>query len=153
MREEKYNKVYLREVTEDDKDLLYHWCNDPQCRANSLNSEFISYETHCKWFERKLEDEDSYMYICMNEDKPAGQIRVDCLDGIGTISYSIAKEHRGMGLGYEMLRLLEKDIPPTIKKLHAVVKAENSASQKCFEKLRYIRTREEELYHYWKEKR
>ncbi|MBO5483674.1 MAG: GNAT family N-acetyltransferase [Lachnospiraceae bacterium] len=153
MEKQKENSLYLRCVTPADRELLYLWCNDPQCRANSLNPAMISYEEHCRWFSRKMSSEDCYIYIFMNGESAVGQVRLDLEENVGTISYSIAADYRGRGLGYQMLQMLEEVMPQRVETLHAVVKEENTASQRCFEKLGYQKEEDERVSHYWKTKK
>ena len=137
------------------QDLLYRWCNDTECRKNSLHTHVITYDEHCKWFEEKLNAPNCYMYICQSDDMPVGQIRVQIENRNGEISYSIAKEHRGKGIGKKMLMLLEQqpEIIKRIDQLSAIVKAENIASVRCFEKRGYECKMEGELYHFFKKLR
>lgn len=132
-------KHYLRRATPDDKKLIFEWANDADTRANSFNSEPIKWEDHEKWYDSKMSDDKSRMYILMDFFKPLGVVRVD-LDETGTseISYSIDKDERGKGLGREMLMLLEKQVArENNKELIAHVKADNEASKKIFYSLGY----------------
>ncbi len=134
-------KHYLRKATSEDKKLIFDWANDPETRACSFNTEPIKWENHEKWYDQKMEDDKSRMYIMMDFFKPLGVVRVDCdEEGTGEISYSIAKDERGHGLGSEMLMLLEKLWAKDNcgnKKLVARVKNDNEASLKVFRTLAY----------------
>lgn len=132
---------YFRKVTKADCKLLFDWANDPETRNNSFNTEPIEWEKHVEWFDGKLKDENCQMYIYMDFFMPLGLVRIDGSENEGTISYSIAPDKRGQGLGTSMLLLLEKMLSkkmPSDFLLKAEVKAENKGSRRIFEKLGYI---------------
>ena len=54
-------------------------------------------------------------------------------------SQGVSEGYRGRGYGAQMLGLLEQDagIQARTASLYAIVKCNNAASQKCFEKLKY----------------
>lgn len=143
-------KLYLRSVTMEDKKILYEWRNDPICRKNSMKIEGIEYDSHCIWLMNKLNSDECSMFICMKEDEPVGQIRIDCEGDIGKISYCVASNFRGKGYGKRMLALMEHDkrLPEKTTKLYAVVKRDNIASQKCFENLNYSKEFKGGLFYY-----
>lgn len=144
---------FLRPATENDVDLLYEWVCDEDVRKNSLNSAHIIYDEHKKWFSNKILSDKSEIFIYCCGDKPIGQIRVEIEGDNATISYSIEKSYRGQGHGENILILLENTICdkyPHIKKLTAIVKADNTASMKKFEKLNY--TKKDKVYEYSKNK-
>ena len=140
----------LREVKIKDKDLLFEWANDSECRKNSLNSNLITYEEHCAWFDRKLNSECCKMYIYLYQKQEAGQIRIDIQGESGQISYSIAKEYRSQGHGKKILHLIEKEMLGKVKYLTAVVKEDNIASQLKFEQNNYEKEENENLIFYKK---
>lgn len=131
--------VFLRPANIEDKKLLFEWRNDPVCRANSINTDLITYDMHCKWFLKQLKSKECNIFICMKEDEPIGQIRVNYEEKIGKVSYSVASEYRGRNYGIKMLELLEQEetLFSDIIEFNAVVKQDNVASQKCFEKMGY----------------
>lgn len=115
-----------------DAELLYEWVNDKEVRQNSFNSDEISWEGHRKWFEKKLEDKNSKIFIFYEEDKPVGQMRLDKINSQWFIDYSIAKEFRGQGYGAKMVNSIKDTVNES--PLIAEVKSENKASAKTFEK-------------------
>ena len=130
----------LRKATANDIDLLYEWANDPIVRANSFNSEFISYEEHIKWFNRIMSNDTVIQYILMDNDIPIGQIRLNVNGHEAEISYSIFSDYRGKGYGRSILELIRQEIGEqyrNINRLVAKVRPENIASQKSFEKAGY----------------
>lgn len=136
----------LREVTQEDIDLLFTWANDPVTRQNAFHTEPIPYETHKVWFAKMLADKDVMKYIlCMTSlDKGGrqdiGQIRLSIEDREALIDYSIAPKERGHGFGTKMILMAEKKISQTRTDVIwcvGQVKKENIASARAFEKCGY----------------
>lgn len=153
MNEVQEPALYLRKAALPDCERLFLWRNDPGCRANSMNDAPISYEEHSRWFSAKISSPDCHIYICMEGEAAVGQVRLDMEGNTGTVSYSVASECRGRGLGCKMLQMLEEAMPQEVQQLHAIVREHNIASQRCFEKLGYQRRAGDEGYHYWKNKK
>lgn len=128
--------IYLRDVTYEDKDLLYNWANDEDVRKNSFSTRSISYDEHCIWFDNMMKNESIVQWILQEDEKPVGQIRITINGSEGSIGYSVCVDRRGAGLGKIMLSIaiekLSEDYP-VVKKLVAKVKPENIASLKVFE--------------------
>ncbi len=132
----------LIKITQDHCDLLFKWANDPVVRENSFNPQPINYEDHILWFKDKITSKHSVMYLCLNSIAPVGQIRVDFQELSGVISFSIAREYRGLGYGSMMLKLLVKNMRnslQTITDLIGKVKKNNVVSQHAFEKAGFLR--------------
>lgn len=124
--------VYLREATIEDGVDILEWRNDPATRQNSYTKEVISLNSHMNWFQKKLADGNCHIFILMDDDKKAGNIRVDVSDSLGEISYMIAPGARGRGLGKKILALVEKELPASVTALTGMVLKTNGASEKCF---------------------
>lgn len=87
-----------------------------------------------------MKDENQYQYILMVDNIPAGQIRLNCVDGKAEIGYSIAPEYRGRGFGTKIIELAKEETEANIKEIYmlvAKVKPENAASEKCFKNCNY----------------
>lgn len=133
--------IYLRKATSEDMKMLFDWANDEDVRRNSFNSNKITWEEHKVWFERLMKDENQYQYILMVDNIPAGQIRLNCVDGKAEIGYSIAPKYRGRGLGTKIIELAKEETEANIKEINmlvAKVKPENAASEKCFERCHFL---------------
>lgn len=132
--------IELRPATEQDKELLFQWANDRMVRENSFSTQQITWEEHVKWFDAKMNDRNTKMFIAVGNGESIGQIRLDIEENMGIISYSIAFPYRGLGYGKVILELLEKCITQQIKEpfvLCGKVKEKNIASQKSFLRLGY----------------
>lgn len=127
--------IRLREVAEDDKDLLLHWANDPVVRKNAFHENTIDPVTHEQWFEEKLHSSSSAIYIAVDTDEiPVGQIRFDWQGESAGVDISIDESRRGSGLGIELLRIGTAKIfhHTGIRTINAAVKAKNPASVAMF---------------------
>ncbi|MBK8505400.1 MAG: UDP-2,4-diacetamido-2,4,6-trideoxy-beta-L-altropyranose hydrolase [Saprospiraceae bacterium] len=138
----------------DDLQLYLKWANDPLTRSQSFNQDPIPYESHRKWFLKKILNPDSILYLCLLGNTPIGQIRFELDDNRATINYSIDAQYRGRGLGSFVIQqgvvelLKEVSINPIII---GHVKKENQASRKCFINLGFeeqISTEFENSYQY-----
>jgi spore coat polysaccharide biosynthesis protein SpsF len=129
--------IYLRKADMDDAGDVLSWRNDELTRENSFNHDRISLLSHMKWFEKKLSQEGTYMFILMDGQDKVGHIRVDVTEDIGEISYMIAPAFRGRGYGSRAIALVEKEMPKEVHSLMGLTLKTNRASGRCFEKNGY----------------
>jgi len=129
--------LHLRRVTQADCMLLFYWVNEPEVRRYSFSQAPVPLEIHQNWFEKKLLDENSFIFIAEINSQPAGMIRFDIQESEALISYLLAKAFRGKGLG---TAILTKGIQafrafnPKADKVIGLVQSHNIASIKAFEK-------------------
>ena len=135
--------LQLRPARADDSKLLWEWANDVQVRSSSFSSSPVPWESHSKWFAAKLAENSTFIWIAENEQGVrCGQIRFDARpDGSWETDVSIAKEMRGQGLASRLISLGAERLQTEHHnaKIHAYVKAENSASLKAFERASFKR--------------
>lgn len=129
----------IRRATEQDMMLYFEWANDPDVRRNSFNQEPIALENHKQWFQKKLFDTNTFLYVLEQNGTPAGQIRFDVYtqtnQTIAEIGFSVAAEFRGRGLSLVLLTTgVEHFVQdaPTPLIVQGAVKPENTASNKAF---------------------
>jgi RimJ/RimL family protein N-acetyltransferase len=115
----------IRPAQMSDADTLFQWRNDPLTRAMSRTSEPVSWEAHIKWLSERLGRSEPHLYIA-EIGAPVGTFR---LDG-DEISYTIAPESRGKGLGFLMLCKVREMFGP----LRAEIYGRNAASIRVAEK-------------------
>ena len=130
----------LRSVTAADAKLLFEWTNEAETRKNSFSSEPVLWENHVQWLYKKLADKNCLFFIMVLDGNPVGTIRLDVDEEskTGTISYSIDKQFRGIGLGGRILALVEEKAKEVgLHSLVGGVKPVNKASGKCFLKNDY----------------
>ncbi len=130
----------LRNVSFSDEFLLLRWANDPIVRKYSLCSDYIDPATHHQWLYDGLKSSNRLHFIAIDSAScPVGQIRFDLYSSSDyvTISFSLDKAFRGLGLSSKLLSL-------GISRLHLIwgtelpilakVLSSNLASSKCFAK-------------------
>lgn len=130
----------LRFANQGDLELTYRWVICPYVRKYSLNQDFVSFESHRDWFEKKLIEKDSFYYIFQVNQVAVGSVRIQVENGSGLISYLIDPSFHGKGYGKLILEEVEREIKKRklpIKILYGIVLPENIASVKIFEKLKY----------------
>ena len=131
-------RFYLRNAALEDLEITYTWANQPQIRQYAFKKGFIPLEEHSKWFAGKIKDENCIFKLLISEGEPVGSIRYDVKGEEGLISYLIAPDLTGRGLGTKLHELsifdLEKE-RNDIKSIKGLVKKENIASIRIFEKL------------------
>ena len=99
-----HQSVTVRKATADDAPLFFEWANDPLVRQMAFHTDPITWENHCRWFNTKIAAPNSLLLLCYLQELPVGQVRFDLTGrGEAEIDISIAKEHRGKGLGRAML--------------------------------------------------
>lgn len=143
--------ICLRKCGVEDCDLLYNWSNDRVVRQNSFNISPIPYSEHVNWFNKSLEYKTREIFICMMDSIPVAMVRIDIEESEAIISYLVDENHRGKGLGTQVLKLLYDIVVNEykhIEKLIGLVKKENVASCKAFKKLGYDSFEEKELNKY-----
>ena len=124
----------IRPALDNDIELLYNWANDNSVRQNSMNTAPIEWPEHKKWFSSRINDKNCKIFIFENYYNPIGQIRFEFKNDAWEIDYSIDSCSRGMGLGKKLIEVGVKELPEACK-LKAIVKKENIASCRVFEKL------------------
>jgi len=134
--------LHIRRALKGDSDVYFNWANDKDVRNNAINANPIQYQKHINWYNKKITDINSFLYIFEQNNKPVGQIRFDKEDCSFTIDYSIDKYYRGLGLGSIIIKqgvekLLKELISNSSFMLVAHVKEENIASAKVFEKMNF----------------
>ena len=129
--------ITLRTVTEKDCRMVWCWANDPGVRAVSFSKDDIPYDTHVRWFKKKLNDPDCVFFIAEEiNKKPVGQVRYDLAGNEATISIIVDENFKSQGYGSQIIAHASEKIFKTnrVKTIHAYVKLENHASVKTFKK-------------------
>lgn len=140
------DRLNLRSVRMDDASLLIEWANDLETRENSFNTDFILWENHVVWLEKKLQAPDALLYILELDGVPCGHIRYDReVKNSAVLSFMVAPNFRGIGLGSY---LVETSCNIPIKKwkvssVKAITFVENQFSFHIFERVGFIRKSDE----------
>lgn len=127
--------ICLRGVLPKDSNSLLCWRNDPETRHNSINTHEISRERHDRWFEELLKHHPERVAIAEMNGSPVGVIRLDWSEQNDScdLSFTVAPEHRGKGVGFRMVQLSIQDLRNA--RILAEVKLSNVASRRIFERL------------------
>lgn len=121
--------VTLRKAAIEDSDLLLAWRNDETTRLNSLNSAPVHSQEHARWLDRSLRSTDRSLFIIEESGVPVGTVRIDSLPGgQKDLSWTIAPERRGTGIGKQAVRQVIEKYPAWV--FVARIKTTNTASIK-----------------------
>ena len=72
-------RIKLRKARLDDSKLIHEWRNNKLTREMSLNSNLISWESHCKWFRGALK-KDIVLMMCIDAENHQANIATVRLD-------------------------------------------------------------------------
>ena len=160
--------IVLRKATMEDAELLFRWKNDPDTIANSITKRGVTMEEHVNWLQKVIDNPDRQLFILDIDGVSVGQLRLDMeimeqvenkeihnysnIPNItAEISYGLALEHRGKGLGRVLLEQAESLAGVlNLKELTAEVLPHNIASQKLFRSLGFAEEQKDDLYVYRK---
>src|SRR4051812_10417834 len=124
-----------------DAELLLAWRNDAAVRAVSHTTDEVAPAEHAAWLSRVLADPDRTLLVVERDGEPVGTVRFDREGDEATLSVTVASEQRGRGVGVQAIREsteLELAARPELTRVVALVKAENAASQRAFERAGYV---------------
>lgn len=99
------NDMIIRQATIDDLSLYFEWANEIEVRKQSFNSDIINFESHQKWFKKKLNDNSCMLLVGEFNNIPIGQVRFesDFQAKTSSIGISIDKNSRGKSISSELL--------------------------------------------------
>lgn len=84
---------------------LLSWRNDPETRAQSVQTEPISEAEHWSWFQKKLKDPHCLMRMATTSGQCVGVVRADKdEEGWWWLSWTVAPSFRGKGWGKIMVK-------------------------------------------------
>ncbi len=119
----------LKKASLKDAKFIYNLRNNFENRFNSLNTEFINYKNHKKWFKKALDKE--IIYKISFKKKDCGYIRLTKKNTIYFVSICVDKKFRKKNVASSSLISIENKIP-AYSELRAIVKKSNLASKKLF---------------------
>jgi RimJ/RimL family protein N-acetyltransferase len=123
-------ELVLRLAAMEDSELLHAWRNDPQVRQASRDQAEIEFDSHLVWLKESLENPDRSIFIAEMDDMPVGTVRSDLSGGVFELSWTVAPDARGQGIGKRMVALLAAQIEGPIR---AEVRMGNVASVRIAE--------------------
>ncbi|MET4720007.1 UDP-2,4-diacetamido-2,4,6-trideoxy-beta-L-altropyranose hydrolase [Bradyrhizobium japonicum] len=141
VQQERTGQLTLRRATADDARRLWFWRNDPGARAMSGDSRAVPWDAHSKWFNNRIADANTLIFIIQAEGRPCGNVRFHIeLTGTAGVSIAMARNVRGRGYGATALVLACQEAfgRGFCERIEARVKRENLASQKIFLKAGFV---------------
>lgn len=118
-----------------DADLLLKWRNDPETVKASITPVKVQETGHLAWLADLLESKNSYQFIAEDNGTPVGTVRQDHRLHASELSWTVAPNFRGKGIGKTIVALLADRIPGP---LTAKIKEENTSSIKIAESIGMI---------------
>ena len=115
--------IVLRPATMEDAETLFRWRNDPVTRANSIIQDPVPWDNHVAWLSASLRRPDRTLLIAGSI--PVGTVRFDTVGDVTEMSWTVAPEARGKGVGFQMVLAASEG-----KNLVAKIMKHNIASQK-----------------------
>jgi RimJ/RimL family protein N-acetyltransferase len=119
--------ITLRPASFDDADLLLAWRNDPLSRLASRNTALVKQDEHRAWLSRTLASADHRLMIAEEHGGPAGVVRADRIAQGWELSWTVAPEARGRGIGARMLVMFVEQLEG---RLIAMIRKDNAASRR-----------------------
>jgi len=139
--------LQLKKIKFENKEILFKWANLKTVRKNSINEKKVNYKYHLKWIKKYLNKKAKNIgKIIFVQKKPVGLIRLDKKNKVFFISYLISPKHRKKGYATKALKLFIKSLKNK-QKIVSIVKNDNKASIKIFEKLNFKLMLKTNKYH------
>jgi len=140
--------LILRPAAIQDADLLLAWRNDEQTREASHSRHEVMKEEHLSWLTDTLNNSNKKLFIAEECGVPVGTVRSDYSNGVYELSWTVAPDARGRGIGKRMVAVLAEQIAEPIR---AEIKAGNKASLRIAEYVEMDYEREGEgIVHYYR---
>ena len=133
------NDIHLRirEMNSEDMDDLFIWRNHPDNRKNFFNPDPVGREEHERWFNKKLRDAESIVYIAYYGGDKIGSVRFEKKEDYISTSVILSPNFKGMGFGSRIIQLgvmtFISEKKPT-KPIKADIKSDNIVSIKAFQR-------------------
>lgn len=115
--------------------------NELSSRSNSLTGDEIDWDSHIDWFQRRLDDPQTRVYILEHGGSAAATVRFQPNAAGRTMTHIVvAPQFRGRGVAQHAL---QSTVPLALRDLqltsvHAVIKKSNLASMQAFIKSGYV---------------
>ena len=122
----------IRPAIKSDSRYFYELRNRPDSLAMSPAYKKVEFQSHQKWFSKKLTEPDYFLGVIMIKRVRAGTVRVERQGGAHLISVVIEPNFRGIGLCKASVMELRKNFSKRGIYLLAKVSRRNSASLNCF---------------------
>jgi UDP-2,4-diacetamido-2,4,6-trideoxy-beta-L-altropyranose hydrolase len=135
------SKLRLNRATSADAGLLFDWRNEATTRDMSFDGTPIAWDSHLRWFEERLADRDTQIFVGEVDGLPVGQARLESRGEETVLSYSIDPDLRGLGFGAALVEEAVRRVRrPPAGGFRAHVKAHNEFSKRIFRSLGWHET-------------
>ncbi|MBL8013212.1 MAG: UDP-2,4-diacetamido-2,4,6-trideoxy-beta-L-altropyranose hydrolase [Candidatus Omnitrophica bacterium] len=122
-RQHAAQRFEIRKVKKEDCRDIWLWRNTHQARRASFQSETISYNQHEQWFQKKLSDRNSQLWMAETPGKKIGYVRHDTEENQAVSSIVLNPQFYGMGLGTKVISAADRRFLK-LKKVPRVICAE-----------------------------
>lgn len=129
--------ISARLATEDDKQDLFDWRNDPLTCSMFNNTDMVEWDGHVKWLKSTIERDDRVLVLGLCEGDKVGTVRYDLTDDHAQVTITINPAWRGKKMATPLFLAAEQFLPPHINSIHAEIKDNNIPSIKSCEKAGY----------------
>ena len=127
-------EINLKKCTKDNWDFILNLRNDFYKNSLYIQDKPLTKAEHYEYMEKQSKNPNFHQWITVIDEKIIGYVRI--LDN--AINIMVSKEHHDQGIGSIMLKLLEIEAKKLgINKLIGLVRIDNNASKKLFEKNDY----------------
>lgn len=116
----------FRKAVASDMKMFFDWRNDPVTRKNSISPELIDWDQHSGWFISSLGNPKRVILVYEIGNVAVGSVRLDVFPQYVELSWQLAPEKRGQGVGKKMLCEFVSEFQT--RPLQAKIKSENQAS-------------------------
>jgi UDP-2,4-diacetamido-2,4,6-trideoxy-beta-L-altropyranose hydrolase len=127
-------EMVLRRAGAEHCRLWWEWANDPDVRRVSFVQDPIPWETHVQWFAERLRDNNSLLFVGLDDDVPVGQLRYDLDGNEAAVSVSLDRAMRDKGYGSRLIALGSQRVFEStgVELIHAYIKPGNRVSARAF---------------------
>ena len=125
--------------------MLLAWRNDPGTRESSIDTEPVAEDSHRRWLDASIASLDRHLFVVEVDGEPVGTTRLDRREGGWEISITVAPEHRGKGMGGELLDVTTEWFDANLGEsvILSTIKPSNPASLALFANKGYVVVRED----------
>ncbi|MDB2513361.1 GNAT family N-acetyltransferase [Alphaproteobacteria bacterium] len=127
----------IRLATLADLALMHEWVNaDDSLKWKKDTKHIISKEEHAEWFQSRLADPVTQIWIILDDDAPSGQVRLEKKGDLVYVDIYVVADVRGTGLaGFALNESINRYTKLFgSQKFCAIVNPENEMSEKLFVK-------------------
>ena len=140
------NAIHLRDVTINDKLLVFEWRNIDTLVALSSQQKKVTLQEHQQWFKRKIVDLNCKLLIIQLKNENIGLIRIESEQRECEVTIYLIPGYEGQGFGHVALSQAIDNCTLNCKSYLAKVQSKNIPSQKLFQKLGFSKASENDAF-------